>query len=185
MIERNDIVERVFLPWRLRLGGACDAYKGHVYRVLNYTCTLMETREFTDKPDAKQIEDCVAVAACFHDVGIWLDRTMKYLEPSMEHARAWLAEHGRGEWVEPVTLMIQYHHKMSKYSGPHADWVESFRRADLVDVSMGMVSAGVPRECIQKVQQTFPTKGFHWMLVKGIAPYMLTHPWNPLPMMRR
>ncbi len=158
---------------------------GHVYRVLNYTSALIESQEFPDKPEFKQLQNCIAVAACFHDVGIWLDRTMNYLEPSARHAEEWLTQNRHEEWLEPVTLMIPYHHKMTPYTGPHAKWVESFRKADLVDVSIGLGKSGVPRAFVREVERAFPYRGFHWMLVKGLSAYALRHPWNPLPMMRR
>jgi hypothetical protein len=183
LIQRNDLVERIFLPWRVRLGPACEPYKGHVYRTLNYTCAILdnETASHGERVDA----DCVAVAACFHDVGIWLDRTMDYLEPSIRHADDWIIERRRDEWREPVRLMIEQHHKLFSYAGPHAACVEAFRRADRMDVLFGIPGEGLPRDFIREVKQTFPTRGFHRILVKGLTAYGLRHPLNPLPMMRR
>ena len=88
LIERNDQVERIFLPWRLPLGSAYEAYKGHVYRVLNFTCALLDQQDddLNSYGKPQEIEDRITVAACFHDVGIWLNKTMHYLDPSRAHA---------------------------------------------------------------------------------------------------
>lgn len=184
VIEQSDLIERLFLPWRIRLQGACDPYKGHVYRVLNYTCAILGV-----EPGAAESQgvcaDSIAVACCYHDVGIWLDRTMDYLGPSAAHADAWLVEHRQESWREPVRLMIESHHKLSRYTGAHAECVEAFRVADRMDVFFGIPSEGLPRDFVREVKQAFPTRGFHTMLAKGLTAYGLRHPWNPLPMMRK
>ncbi len=187
LIERNDIIERIFLPWRFPLGKAYDAYKGHVYRVLNFACASLEVTdahcEIYGKP--QDVEDRIAIAACFHDVGIWLDKTVDYLEPSKKHAADWLTERNLADWQSEVALMIEYHHKQTVYAGDHALIVEAFRRADLVDVSLGLVRFGIPGKFVRDVKRAFPNRGFHLTLVRRFTPYMLTHPWNPLPMLRK
>ena len=187
LIELNDVVEQTFLPWRLALREDCDAYKGHVYRVLNFTCALLEgkTEGLAPYGEKREVEDRVAIAACFHDVGIWLDETPDYLEPSRAQAATWLEEHDRSAWRPEVDLMIDYHHKLTPYRGDHEILVETFRRADLVDVSLGTMGSGLPRDFIRSVKKQFPNAGFHMLLLRTFLPYMLTHPWKPLPMMRR
>ena len=79
--------------------------------------------------------------------------------------------------------MIEYHHKLSVYTSDHASLVEAFRRADLVDVTLGMQASGLPKPFVSSVKKAFPDHGVHWALAKGLSGYMVTHPWNPLPMM--
>lgn len=187
VIERNDLVERVFLPWRLPLRERCDAYKGHVYRVLNFTSALIhgqETRLSSYGP-RHDVEERIAVAACFHDVAFVFDGNPDYLSPSREQAETWLQDHGRSEWIDVIGLMIENHHKLSPYRGPHEVLVEAFRRADLVDLSLGVVRAGLPLNYVATVKRRFPNAGFHRLLFKTLAPYMLRHPLHPLPMMRK
>ncbi|MFP6581831.1 MAG: phosphohydrolase [Candidatus Hydrogenedentota bacterium] len=187
LIERNDQVERIFLPWRLPLGSAYEAYKGHVCRVLNFTCALLDQQDddLNSYGKPQEIEDRIAVAACFHDVGIWLNKTMHYLDPSRAHAAQWLDERGLNDWAPEVDRMIEYHHKLSVYTSDHASLVEAFRRADLVDVTLGMQASGLPKPFVSSVKKAFPDHGVHWALAKGLSGYMVTHPWNPLPMMRK
>lgn len=187
IIDRHDTLERIFLPWRLQLDPYYDAYKRHVYRMLNFTVALLDNQrdEMDHYGSPKEIEERIVVAACFHDVAIWLDGTFDYLAPSKAHACDWLREHGRTAWQEEVGLMIEYHHKLTAYTGSHAALVEAFRRGDLVDVSLGTMRSGLPRSFVTAVRKQFPNTGFHRFLAVGLTRYGLAHPFRPLPMMRR
>lgn len=187
LIERNDHIERIFLPWRLPLGSAYDGYKGHVYRVTNFACALLDRDDIdlSDYGKPQEICDRIAIAACFHDVAIWLDKTMDYLTPSIRHADVWLNERGLESWSSEIALMIEYHHKQSRYRGEHELLVEAFRDADLIDVMLGMRRIGLPRSFVSSVRRQFPNSGFHWALAKGISAYALKHPTKPLPMMKK
>lgn len=110
---------------------------------------------------------------------------MHYLEPSKAHATHYLQERSLSAWEHEILLMIEWHHKLSAYTGEHANLVEAFRRADLVDVSIGLQANGLPKNFIREVKKAFPNRGFHWTLTKGLTAYMITHPLNPLPMMRK
>ena len=50
------------------------AYRNHVYRVVNLCTAIVGNRGDLEK---------VAVAAAFHDLGIWTNKTFDYLSPSM------------------------------------------------------------------------------------------------------
>ena len=62
--------------------------------------------------------------------------------------------------------------------------MEGFRRADWIDVSLGMLSFGLSRQDRRRVFAAFPDAGFHLRLVQLSARQLLTRPWNPLPMLR-
>ena len=55
----------------------------------------------------------MAIAAAFHDMGIWTDGTFDYLQPSIGLAGEHLARSGRPEWTPEITAMILEHHKIS------------------------------------------------------------------------
>ena len=78
LITHHPIVEALMSNWHEALGKDFQAYRHHVYRVLNYCAALQPL-------DPRQL-DQVAIAACFHDVGIWLDHTFDYLGPSAKRA---------------------------------------------------------------------------------------------------
>jgi len=158
------------------LGDDFTAYRNHTYRVVNLCVAL-------SSGDSAQLEK-IATAAAFHDIGSWTNRTFDYLRPSVGSACAYLARSGKEEWNSEITAMIREHHKISPYRG-HQHWlVESFRRADWVDVSQGLITFGLPRQLIKEVFSTWPSAGFHRRLVQLEIDRLRTHPWNPLPMVR-
>ena len=133
--------------------------------------------------EAKRLER-IAIAAAFHDLGIWTDGTFDYLQPSIRLAAAHLARAGRPEWTPEVTAMIGEHHKLSRYRGD-PDWlVEPFRRADWIDVSKGLLTWGLPRSLLREIGSAWPGEGFHRRLVQLSLRRLRTHPRSPLPMLK-
>jgi predicted metal-dependent HD superfamily phosphohydrolase len=167
-------VEQLIASWAVALDDNLCAYRNHVYRVINL-CVLQR------KLSGEELRQ-VVLAACFHDVAIWLDDTFDYLAPSRDHAQRYLQQQGLEGWGEPVGAMIEQHHKITPYRGN--ELVETFRRADWIDVSLGRLKYGVSAANIRAVRQTFPNGGFHRFLLRRIARELITRPWNPLPMMR-
>lgn len=158
------------------LGHDFTAYRNHTYRVVNFCVALFPA-------EIGQLEK-IATAAAFHDLGIWTDRTFDYLQPSVTLACGHLIRTGRDEWTDEITEMILQHHKISQFRG-NQDWlVEPLRRADLVDVSVGLVTFGLSRKLIREIYATWPSAGFHKRLVQLELTRLRTHPWNPLPMVR-
>lgn len=156
------------------LGGDFTAYRNHAYRVLNF-CVA--------QPAGAGAElEKTAVAAAFHDLGIWTDATFDYLEPSVRLATAHLARAGRSEWAPEITEMILQHHRIS--ASGRGSLVEAFRRADWIDVSGGILTFGLPRTLIDAAFAAWPSAGFHKRLVQLELTRLRTHPWNPLPMVR-
>ena len=62
--------------------------------------------------------------------------------------------------------------------------VESFRRADWVDVSRGVRSFGLSRRLLREIFAAWPNAGFHGVLLRLELRRLRTHPWNPLPMVK-
>jgi len=125
--------------------------------------------------------DKIAVAAAFHDLGIWTDHTFDYIAPSVSLAREHLAA-WRADWIPEIEAMIANHHKITR-ARAHPDWlVEGFRRADWIDVSCGFRRFGLPRAFIRSLFATWPSAGFHWRLVELTAAWSRQHPLTPLPM---
>lgn len=175
LLERHDIVEAVLDPWSAALGPARDAYRGHVYRVFHAARWLLRT----ERHDA-----LLATAAAFHDLGIWSDATFDYLLPSARRAEQYAREHGQLD-AALVALVVEQHHRLRRYvEGPSADVVEAFRRADMVDLSRGWLSAGLERARLRELVAVFPYAGFHRGLVRIALAWWVRHPLRPLPMMR-
>lgn len=124
-----------------------DGYKAHVYRVVNFARALT--------PDGPDHDDKLAIAAAFHDLAALA--TLDYLVPSIAAQDAWLQEIGRENWSDELALIVAQHHRLSRYgpTRPHAPLVEAFRRADLVDVSQGLIRFGLPTSYVKEVRAAF------------------------------
>lgn len=172
------IVEEVLREHAEAIGSDLAGYRNHVYRVANLAAVLGAVGE-----DRLQL-DKIAIAAVFHDLGIWTERTFDYLGPSIARARAYLLGSGRAAVADEVEAMIAEHHQLTSSRADPAWLVEPFRRADWVDVSRGAIRFGLPAELLREIASLWPSAGFHRRLVQLSAKRLLTHPWNPLPMFR-
>lgn len=158
------------------LGRDALGYRHHCYRVLNLCVALA-------RADGDAIER-VAIAAACHDLGIWTAGTFDYLQPSAELAAAHLRATGREHWLAEVTDMILTHHKVRPTSRDASALVEAFRRADWIDVSLGLVRFGIPRATVRALYLRWPDAGFHARLLQFAWRRLRTHPLSPLPMLR-
>jgi hypothetical protein len=163
------------------LGADFEGYRNHAYRVANFCLALTSTN--TTAGDEERIEK-IALAAAFHDLGIWTNATFDYLPPSSRLANAYLAETGRFESAPEITEMILQHHKLTRFRSGRCPLVEPFRRADLIDVSHGLVSFGLPRRFLREVFAQWPDAGFHARLVRLFLGRLRRYPWDPLPMVK-
>jgi hypothetical protein len=90
------IVDGVFDQYASVLGRDFIAYRNHVHRVVNLCLAATgASRDDLDK---------IAVAAAFHDLGIWTDRTFDYIAPSISLAREHLAGRSRAGWIPGFSL---------------------------------------------------------------------------------
>src|SRR5262245_14335750 len=64
-------------------------YRNHVYRIANL-CGAIAGRGELEK---------IAVAAVFHDLGIWTSGTFDYIAPSIALAHDYLVARGREDWT--------------------------------------------------------------------------------------
>jgi HD domain len=170
------IVNEVLGTHAPELGRDFVAYRNHVYRIVNLSLAIV---------GGSRIElEKLAVAAAFHDLGIWTHHTFDYLQPSMTLARRYLVDRGRAEWITEVEAMIADHHKVTRARADATSLVEAFRRADWIDVSRGLRTFGIERAFIASVFSAWPSSGFHRRLVELAVDRFWRHPLTPLPMLR-
>jgi hypothetical protein len=169
-------VEEVLGNHERVLGTDAIGYRNHVYRVVNLCLAVAR---------GSPVElDKVAVAAVFHDLGIWTNHTFDYIAPSVALARAHLAARGLSDWAPELEAMIVDHHKVTSSRSHPPSLVESFRRADWIDVTCGLRRFGVQRSFIATVRYTWPDAGFHRRLVELTLNRFWNHPLSPLPMVK-
>ena len=184
-------VDEVLNDHSPELGRDLIAYRNHVYRVVNLClATAGDSRAHLEK---------IAVAGVFHDLGIWTHQTFDYIGPSVALAREYLAARDMADWIPGIEAMIVEHHKVTPWrekshpstaargalraiEGPPL--VESFRRADWIDVTRGLRRFGLPRTFIAGVSATWPSVGFHRRLVTLTIDRFRKHPLSPLPMVK-
>ena len=160
------------------LGHDLVAYRNHVYRVANLCLAMIAGAR-----DRVALEK-IAVAAVFHDLGIWTNRTFDYIAPSIALARAHLVARAQADWLPEIESMIVDHHKITPSGPQRTPLVEPFRRADWIDVTRGLRTFGIPRRFIALVFAVWPSAGFHWRLLELTLDRFLKHPLTPLPMVR-
>jgi hypothetical protein len=170
VITDHPIVETLLQRYQRELGAQEPAYRNHIYRGINYHQRLL----------AGRLPDFAVLAWAAHDLGIWTAGTFDYLEPSADLAAAHAEEFGIDNLDDVRTLIVE-HHRLR----PSRDrMTETFRIADRIDVSRGLLRDGVEREAIRSVVAELPYCGFHAFLARRLTRYAFGHPLRPFPMLR-
>jgi sulfur relay (sulfurtransferase) DsrC/TusE family protein len=174
-------LEAVFAPYRAIIGDDYQGYRNHVYRMVHF-CFALAAKQGMQLSDIDKKK--IIIAGVFHDIGIWTEHTLDYIEPSLPPAAAYLTQHQLSDWNEEISLMIANHHKLRAYTQVHSRLVELFRLADLVDFSLGFIRNGLDKSIVKQVKVQLPNAGFHIGLLKKAMPWLVRHPLNPFPMMK-
>jgi hypothetical protein len=159
IITHSKFVEDHLSGYEELIGSDLAGYRGHIYRVLTYTMHFLHGDE-THLP-------AIAAALVYHDLGLWTDSTLSYIEPSCQRAKESLVDFGfDAEEQQLIDDAINFHHKFTLFTGPHADIVNAVRMADWIDASMGVLAKGMPRSHIRTVMEAIPNDGFHQTLME-------------------
>ena len=176
-IEKNlPFFEAILTPWKEKIGVDYLGYRNHCYRVMHFCFAL---RACSEEEKRK-----IMIAAAHHDLGLWSAGTVAYLEPSILEARRYCEAHGYTDWIEEISLLISEHHKLRAYTDVRYPLVEVFRKADLVDFSLGFFKKGVSGQTYRMVRDAFPNAGFHKFLMRGAKDWFVKHPLSMPPFMK-
>lgn len=179
-LRRNPLIDEILHDHRAWSDGdeaGWAGYGNHAQRVFLFAQRLRGPLD-----DAGDIDERLAIAAAFHDLAVL--RTVDYLGPNLDAARAWLTARGRSGWIREIGLAMTLHHRVRPYRGEAARLVEPIRRADWIECTGGLVTSGVPREVVRRAQRAFPMRRFAAGSAVRIAAHALTHPTDPLPFWR-
>jgi predicted metal-dependent HD superfamily phosphohydrolase len=170
----SSLIQSILAAYRQPLGPQYTGYLNHCIRTYNYTIQLTETTDADRK--------LLAIAIAFHDIGIWTAHTFDYLPPSVALAHQYLDAHNLTEHRNVVEQIIINHHKLTGYKNNKL--AEAFRKADLIDLTFGMVTFGIGRSEIKQLYQQYPSAGFHRFIAGQIVRNIIKHPLNPLPIVK-
>lgn len=160
-IDNDPIVEAELALLADKLGDDLPAYRNHIYRVLSYAMHFLG--------GDKKWQPTIAFALVYHDIGMWTDGDLAYLEPSERAAELALKKQGQALDAKLVQDIIHWHHKVTAYKGPHADVVNAVRKADWIDASQGQVRKGLTKAQIAAVNDAIPILGFPDVLMRLAA----------------
>jgi len=158
IFTQSDRIDALLAPFRTTLGGDYDAYRGHLLRVLTYTIHFLDG----DESDREVIE----TALVYHDIGMWSDLELAYLEPSIAHVLADNRKEGWGYDPQLLTNLIAAHHKIFPFTGPNDRLVNAFRKGDWVDATGGLIRHGLTRAQLAAVYAAIPEAGFASTLMR-------------------
>ena len=156
-------VEAILTRYADTIGQDYAGYRNHVYRAITYAMHFLR--------QAPQHERLVETAFAYHDIGLWTDRELAYLEPSEAVALADNRVFGWGLDPQALSGASHWHHKIFPYHGTHAEVVEACRKADWIDASKGLLRKGLPRALVREVEAAFPNEGFHSTLLRLAKDY--------------
>ena len=77
------------------------------------------------------------------------------------------------------------HHKMSRYSCLHKETVETFNRADWIDVSKGILKFKLNQNDIFHKNKDYPNLDFHGFLAVQTIKNLFKSHLKPLPMFKK
>ena len=156
-------VEELLARYKSQIGKDFPGYRNHVYRAVSYAMHFLDNRV--------EHERLVETVFVYHDIGLWTDHELAYLEPSEAVA---IADNERYRWGfnhELLRAGIHWHHKILPYRGPYQDVVEACRKADWIDATKGNLRKGMTRAIVAEVEAAFPNLGFHDSLLRLAKDY--------------
>jgi hypothetical protein len=156
-------IEALFAPYEQVIGGDLPGYRNHVYRTVTYAMHFLN--------NAIADEQMIETAFVYHDIGLWTDHELAYLEPSEALAVADNEKYGWGLNPDVLCSIIHWHHKIFPYKGSNQNLIEACRKADWIDATKGKLRKGMSRAAISTVEAAFPNLGFHDTLLRLAKDY--------------
>ena len=176
VVRQSALLDDLLSGYRPQLALDYDAYRNHCMRVINF-CTVLAGEN-------SAAEHKIAIAAAFHDLGIWTEKSFDYLVSSQLLAQRYLEKNFKASWCKEIDAMIGEHHKLTRYRANPSWLVEAFRKADLIDLSGGLIRFRLPDDFVSDVLEAFPNAGFHKKILDLSLQRLKSHPFSPLPMMK-
>ena len=172
--------------------GDFEAYRNHCLRVMSFAKFHMPEFVYEEYPNAMNI---VAMALAYHDVGLWTDGELNYLEPSAKRMESSIEAEGVFDesQVSIAREIIMQHHKFTDCSSSDEQSkaidavINAVRKADWADATLGIIRFGLPASLLEAAYAKVPEAGFHAMLVgmgSRLSPHSLVGQLKVLKILR-
>lgn len=161
----NSVLDYHLGIFREEIGDDYEAYRNHCLRVLTFA-----KYHCGDSCGQREV-DLMAMALAYHDIGLWSDKQMSYLDPSAKQMYS-NANDGSDEWTEDELItaheIVMQHHKVTKWNGIKGDatLINSVRKGDWADATVGVIRFGLPADLLENAYNQVPEAGFHMVLAK-------------------
>lgn len=169
----NSVLDYHLNIFRQDIGNDFEPYRNHCLRVLTFA-----KHHCGDYCKEREV-NLMAMALVYHDVALWSDKQMNYLEPSAKQMQAH-ANDGDEYWTEEEMVtaheIIMQHHKLTEWKGDRGDGrlVNSVRKGDWADATFGLIRYGLPASLLEDVYRRIPESGFH-MVLAGMGGRLSPH----------
>lgn len=148
------------------VGKEFSAYRNHCLRVMTFTNYFLPETVLEKIPNAM---DLVGIALAYHDIGLWTDKELDYLEPSkLRMVQALSSSSYSPREIEIMEEIILEHHKATDYTGlsdTENDLINAVRKADWTDASFGVIRFGLPAALLEAAYDEVDEGGFHQILL--------------------
>lgn len=161
----TDASRRCLATLRELTGEADGPMERHSVRV------VLLTEELGRRGGYALDSELVLCAGLLHDLGLYPGAASgaAYVTDSRRLAQTLLSEAGwEAARVTKAAEAVERHHEL-RPQWEHGNEVELLRRADLVEVSQGLVPMGVPRSFRQALARRVPVDGFVGEVLRGLV----------------
>lgn len=164
--------------YKQEFGGAYDVYRNHCLRVLSFARYILITESGFSDAQVQRAMPLMEVALAYHDMGLFTDLTLEYLDPSAARAERDLKDTLSADDLLLVQNIILWHHKVSPWSGADVEGnaiVNAVRKGDWIDATTclfggAFVRKGVSSGNIVAAHTDLPEMGFGKFLM-AIMPW--------------
>jgi hypothetical protein len=169
----NSVLDYHLNIFREEIGNDYQAYRNHCLRVLTFA-----THHCGEYCKEREI-NLMAMALAYHDIALWSDKQMSYLEPSAKQMHSH-ANDGGEDWTEEEMItaheIVMQHHKLTEWKGERGDGrlINSVRKGDWADATIGVIRFGLPASLLEDTYRRIPESGFH-MVLSGMGRRLSPH----------
>lgn len=174
-----------------------ERYRNHCLRVMSFAKFQMPEFVYEEYPNAMNI---VAMALAYHDVALWTDGELNYLEPSAKRMESNVRADGvfDEKQIAIAREIIMQHHKYTDYSSSSSSslkpsnkatdaMINAVRKADWADATVGIIRFGLPASLLEAAYAKVPEAGFHAMLAgmgSRLSPHSLVGQFEVLKILK-